>query len=83
MSLSLRCNEAGKLLLEALTNEQTNEDAIGQWVSVEEDNQLGIPFYKSRGFQLQRRKENTLAIGETQVSLKFMRKLDHIDSVTD
>jgi len=41
----------GTKLLKAFTEEHLKLGATEQYVSVQEGNQLGIPFYKSRGFQ--------------------------------
>lgn len=41
----------GTKLLDAFTNEHIKNGATKQYVSVQEGNKLGIPFYKSRGFQ--------------------------------
>ncbi|MCA0149641.1 GNAT family N-acetyltransferase [Rossellomorea vietnamensis] len=47
-----RRNEGiGTLLLEAITQQQKEEfHASKQWVSVQEGNEKGIPFYEARGF---------------------------------
>ncbi|WP_406687800.1 GNAT family N-acetyltransferase [Rossellomorea vietnamensis] len=47
-----RRNEGiGTLLLEAITQQQKEEFHAGkQWVSVQQGNQKGIPFYEARGF---------------------------------
>lgn len=41
----------GKKLLEAFTEEHMDNGATDQYASVQEGNDLGIPFYKARGFQ--------------------------------
>src|SRR5699024_8457321 len=41
----------GSKLLERFTDEHVNDGATDQYASVEKDNELGIPFYISRGFQ--------------------------------
>ncbi|WP_156857444.1 GNAT family N-acetyltransferase [Oceanobacillus sp. AG] len=41
----------GARLLEAFTMEHVEKGAREQYVSVEEGNKLGIPFYKARGFR--------------------------------
>ncbi|GEL77647.1 GNAT family N-acetyltransferase [Tenuibacillus multivorans] len=41
----------GRKLLDAFTKEHIKNGATEQYVSVEEENELGLPFYKSRGFQ--------------------------------
>src|SRR5699024_1393831 len=40
----------GSKLLEKFTKEQKSRGATKQYVSVEEENELGIPFYTSHGF---------------------------------
>ncbi|MCM3741578.1 GNAT family N-acetyltransferase [Oceanobacillus luteolus] len=47
----------GTKLLDAFTKEHMKKGATEQYVSVQEGNELGIPFYKSRGFQ-QRKEDN-------------------------
>jgi ribosomal protein S18 acetylase RimI-like enzyme len=73
---SARYKGAGKLLLEALTKDQTQQGASEQWVSVQEGNTLGIPFYEARGFCLRGKKSNLTETGETQVSLRYYREID-------
>src|SRR5699024_6130167 len=41
----------GTKLLDAFTKEHTNNGATEQYVSIEEGNKLGTPFYVSRGFR--------------------------------
>nr|WP_275661812.1 GNAT family N-acetyltransferase [Lentibacillus sediminis] len=64
----------GTLLLDALTKEHRKNGASRQCVSVEEDNQYGIPFYESRGFLCQGR-ETLTETGEQHVSLRYARSL--------
>ncbi|SNZ11689.1 Ribosomal protein S18 acetylase RimI [Terribacillus aidingensis] len=73
---SARYKGAGKLLLEALTKDQKQQGASEQWVSVQEGNLLGIPFYEARGFRLRGKKINLTETGETQVSLRYYREID-------
>ena len=40
----------GTALLDAVTEQQRSLGATEQWVSVTEGNELGIPFYRARGF---------------------------------
>jgi ribosomal protein S18 acetylase RimI-like enzyme len=42
----------GTLLLNAITQEFKGQGASEQWVAVEKDNQMGIPFYKAKGFKV-------------------------------
>ena len=65
----------GRKLLQALTDEQMERGVREQWVSVQEDNQLGIPFYESRGFIYQKKRITVTDTEENQVSLRYMRKL--------
>ena len=65
----------GRLLLEALTELQKEQGAAEQWVSVQEGNQFGIPFYEARGFRLQGKKMELTATGEEQVSLRYSRQI--------
>lgn len=65
----------GRLLLEALTELQKEQGATEQWVSVQEDNQRGIPFYEARGFQLQGKKTEKTGTGEEQISLRYSRQI--------
>lgn len=54
---SHRYKGIGAKLLEAFTKQQIEKGAIEQYVSVQEGNELGIPFYKVRGFQQQEKNE--------------------------
>lgn len=65
----------GRLLLEALTELQKEQGAAEQWVSVQEGNQRGIPFYGARGFRLQGKKTELTDTGEEQVSLRYAREI--------
>jgi ribosomal protein S18 acetylase RimI-like enzyme len=47
---ALRGNGIGTTLLDFITTQQTSAGATEQWVSVTEGNDLGIPFYRARGF---------------------------------
>ncbi|MFS0561021.1 GNAT family N-acetyltransferase [Terribacillus sp. 179-K 1B1 HS] len=70
-----RYQGTGTLLLEALTQDQKKQGARTQWVSVQEGNQLAIPFYEARGFIFLEQKTNEMDTGETQVSLRYYREL--------
>ncbi|WP_400245357.1 GNAT family N-acetyltransferase [Niallia sp. JL1B1071] len=65
----------GTLLLEALTKDQVALGAIRQWVSVQEGNHRGIPFYEARGFIFQEKKITATETGEEQVSLRYARAI--------
>ncbi len=47
-----------------------------QWVSVQEDNHRGIPFYEARGFLFKENRIKETETGEQQVSLRYARKLN-------
>lgn len=47
---SLRGRGIGTALLDFVTEQQKSAGATEQWVSVTEGNDLGIPFYRARGF---------------------------------
>ena len=42
----------GTLVLDAITNQHIALGALEQWVSVTKGNDLGIPFYLARGFEI-------------------------------
>jgi GNAT superfamily N-acetyltransferase len=63
----------GRLLLEKLTQEQVSSGVNEQWVSVQEGNQRGIPFYEARGFVFQKKKPTITETGEKQISLRYSR----------
>ncbi|MDL4842321.1 GNAT family N-acetyltransferase [Aquibacillus rhizosphaerae] len=65
----------GRRLFEALTKDQKHKNAVEQWVSVQEGNQRGIPFYEARGFLFQKSKITLTETGEKQVSLRYSRIL--------
>ena len=46
----LRGRGVGTALLDFVTDQQRSAGATEQWVSVTEGNQMGIPFYRARGF---------------------------------
>lgn len=70
-----RYHGIGKALLNTLTEYQKSKGAAEQWVSVQTDNKLGLPFYKARGFVQQSIKETKSASGEVQVSLRMKRDI--------
>ena len=55
LKLALRGRGIGTALLDFVTEQQKSEGATEQWVSVTEGNDLGIPFYLSRGFAIRDR----------------------------
>lgn len=65
----------GRRLLEALTREQIDQGAKEQWVSVQEQNHRGIPFYETRGFKYQKSRAEPTETGEEQVSLRYARQI--------
>lgn len=70
-----RYHGIGKALLHKLTEHQKYKGAAEQWVSVQADNELGLPFYKARGFIQQSVKETKSGSGELQVSLRMKRDI--------
>lgn len=69
---SRRREGAGSLLLSALTAQQLAHRAGEQWVSVEEGNRKGIPFYEHHGFTPAGRRDAHQMSGS---SLRYVRKL--------
>lgn len=65
----------GKRMLEKITGDHIKRGAVQQWVSIQQGNTHGQPFYEAQGFKYQHSKETKTATGETQVSLRFKRKL--------
>ena len=70
-----RYHGTGKALLHKLTEYHQRKGAEEQWASVQADNDLGLPFYKARGFIQQSVKETKSAAGEVQVSLRMKRDI--------
>ncbi|CAD2081605.1 N-acetyltransferase [Jeotgalicoccus coquinae] len=70
-----RYHGIGKALLHKLTEHHQRKGAKKQWVSVQENNELGMPFYKARGFVQQSVKKTKSAAGEVQVSLRMKRDI--------
>lgn len=50
LRMNLRGRGIGTALLDFVTDQQRQTGAREQWVSVTEGNDLGIPFYRARGF---------------------------------
>ena len=65
----------GRMLLKVLTKEHKEKGMTKQWVSVQEDNQRGIPFYEARGFELQNKRTAYTDTNEKQISLRYLRKI--------
>jgi GNAT superfamily N-acetyltransferase len=65
----------GRRLLNALTQQQESAGIREQWVSVQEGNQRGIPFYEARGFEYRKKITTMTETGEKQVSLRYSRKI--------
>ncbi|RKQ32672.1 GNAT family N-acetyltransferase [Oceanobacillus halophilus] len=76
MDENFRYKGIGTRLLEALTKQQIASGATEQWVSVQEGNQLGIPFYEARGFSFQKKKITITETNEKQFSLRYARHLN-------
>ena len=66
----------GSLLLDAITERQRSQGALEQWVSVEPENEKGLPFYLARGFQvLCNRPAWGTRPEEGRISLRLMRRI--------
>lgn len=64
----------GTLLLDAISEQQRAQGAREQWVSVEPENDMGLPFYEALGFQVMgERPAWGSAPEEGRVSLRLMR----------
>lgn len=63
----------GTLLLNAITKQQKALKATEQWVSVQQGNQKGIPFYEARGFRFQY--EQAKEDGKDYISLRYKRQI--------
>ncbi|WP_162529909.1 GNAT family N-acetyltransferase [Nocardioides caldifontis] len=50
LDLALRGRGIGSALLDFVTTQQRETGATEQWVTVTEGNELGLPFYRARGF---------------------------------
>ncbi|MDC3415205.1 GNAT family N-acetyltransferase [Aquibacillus sp. 3ASR75-11] len=72
-----RRNEGiGTKLLNAITEQQKRLGAIEQWVSVQKDNDKGIPFYEAKGFQFQEEIKSFESKPEDNViSLRYKRHI--------
>lgn len=68
----------GTMLLDELTKMQIDEGVTEQWVSVQEGNMLGIPFYEARGFIFQKKKVTITDTGEEQIKLRYCRKINEL-----
>lgn len=75
MDQRFRYKGIGRKLLDALTRVQSEQGAAVQWVSVQEGNQLGIPFYEERGFKFQGKKTEETDTGELQISRRYSRPI--------
>lgn len=76
MDRNYRYMGIGKQLLNVFTEHFMKKGASVQWVSVQEGNTLGLPFYKSTGFYFQSIKEMETGTGEFQKSLRMKRELE-------
>ncbi|WP_152658184.1 GNAT family N-acetyltransferase [Oceanobacillus sp. CFH 90083] len=63
----------GSQLLKVFTEEHKEKGATEQWVSVQDGNDRGIPFYEARGFQLQEKRKGVTDTGEMFVNLQYLR----------
>ncbi|MBY0095554.1 GNAT family N-acetyltransferase [Mesobacillus maritimus] len=66
----------GTLLLNVLTEVQTEKGATQQWVSVAKGNQKGIPFYEAKGFVFAEEQQSFgNSMDEKYVSLRYYREI--------
>ncbi|EZH67501.1 acetyltransferase [Bacillaceae bacterium JMAK1] len=72
-----RRNEGiGSRLLAEITKQQVTLGATEQWVSVQQHNEKGIPFYKAKGFIYQtKQKGYRTTENEQYVSLRYKRNI--------
>jgi ribosomal protein S18 acetylase RimI-like enzyme len=63
---------AGTAILDAITEEQREQGAQEQWVSVEPENEIGLAFYRARGFVVEGSRP---AYQREGVSLRLRRAL--------
>lgn len=72
-----RRNEGiGTKLLDAITDQQKRLGAIEQWVSVQKNNDKGIPFYEAKGFQFQKEIQSFESTSEDHaISLRYKRSI--------
>ncbi|WP_238544885.1 N-acetyltransferase [Geomicrobium sp. JCM 19039] len=72
-----RRNEGiGSKILAEITTQQLNLGATEQWVSVQEGNQKGIPFYEAKGFHYQFQELGYAnSTHENYINLKFKRTI--------
>jgi ribosomal protein S18 acetylase RimI-like enzyme len=65
---------AGTAALQGVTDQQVGQGAREQWVSVQPDNTLAIPFYEARGFVRRGERPSYEMPGRT--SLRYRRSLE-------
>ena len=65
----------GGMLLHRLTEDHRSKGLVEQWVSVQEGNVHGQPFYETRGFEYIEQKSRKTGTGEVQTSLRFRRSI--------
>lgn len=72
-----RRNEGiGSKILQAITEQQKDLGAKEQWVSVQKDNYLGIPFYEAKGFIYQSEMQSYESRPEDYaISLRYKREI--------
>ncbi|WP_080874482.1 GNAT family N-acetyltransferase [Oceanobacillus timonensis] len=70
-----RYHGIGRQLLKVFTEQHKQEGARDQWVSVQDGNQRGIPFYEARGFVLQKKRKEMANTGESFVNLQYLRRI--------
>lgn len=72
-----RRNEGvGTRILEQITKQQMEQGATEQWVSVQEGNEKGLPFYKAKGFSIvERRPSYGNREEDAYMALRLVRSL--------
>ncbi|MCG1010829.1 GNAT family N-acetyltransferase [Salinicoccus sp. ID82-1] len=70
-----RYQGVGSMLLDELTRHHHQKGFQSQWVSVQEGNMYGLPFYESRGFEYAGRKVRSTGTGEVQISVRYRRSI--------
>ncbi|SEQ12745.1 GNAT family N-acetyltransferase [Piscibacillus halophilus] len=75
MDPTYRYKGIGKKLLNIFTEDQKQQGATEQVVSVQKDNQYGIPFYEARGFRPIAEKVSETSTGEQLASIRYYREI--------
>lgn len=70
---------AGRALLEAMTAQALEHGASEQWVSVTQENEKGLPFYRAMGFEVREAKESlSESTGEALRNFRMARSLEAV-----